>query len=195
LCIDTAKGQILDDKDIKGELAAAQDYATWIDKYKITLDQIPAPAQPPHPKHDKLRQQQQAFGYTVEDLKVVLAPMAIDAQEPVGSMGDDTPAAVLSNKSKPLYHYFKQLFAQVTNPPIDPIREEVVMSLTQYVGAARNILEPGPEHCKMLELDQPILRDDELEQLRQADVPGFKGTTLDTTFPAAGGPAALAKRL
>jgi len=195
IVIDTAKGVFLEDAQIKDGLAKAHDYADWVEEHKITLAQLPAPAQPPQPKHDQLRQQQQAFGYTVEDLKVVLAPMALDAQEPVGSMGDDTPVAVLSNKAKPLYNYFKQLFAQVTNPPIDPIREEIVMSLTQYVGPARNILEPGPEHCKMLELDQPILRDDELEQLRQADVPGFRGTTLNITFPAKEGPEALEQRM
>jgi len=195
LVVDTARGVVLDDQQIKQDLAKAHDYADWIEERKITLDQLPAPAHPPHPKHEQLRQQQQAFGYTVEDLKMILAPMAVDGQEAVGSMGDDTPVAVLSAKPKPLYNYFKQLFAQVTNPPIDPIREELVMSLTQYVGAARNILEPGPEHCRMLELDQPILRDDELEQLRQADVVGFKGTTLSILFPAHAGPEALEKRL
>ena len=128
IVIDTAKGVFLEDAQIKDGLAKAHDYADWVEEHKITLAQLPAPAQPPQPKHDQLRQQQQAFGYTVEDLKVVLAPMALDAQEPVGSMGDDTPVAVLSNKSQPLYNYFKQLFAQVTNPPIDPIREEIVMS-------------------------------------------------------------------
>jgi glutamate synthase (NADPH) large chain len=195
IMVDTARGVFLDDEQIKSELAAAHPYADWIERSKITLDQLPMPAQPPVPKHDQLRQQQQAFGYTVEDLKVVIAPMAIDGQEPVGSMGDDTPAAVLSNQPRPLYGYFKQLFAQVTNPPIDPIREEIVMSLTQYVGAARNILEPGPEHCHMLELDQPILSNDELEQLRQADVPGFRGTTLKTIFPVKPGPSSLEQRL
>ena len=195
IMIDTARGVFLDDEQIKEELAAAHPYADWIERSKITLDQLPAPAQPPIPKHEQVRQQQQAFGYTVEDLKVVIAPMAVDGQEPVGSMGDDTPAAVLSNQPRPLYGYFKQLFAQVTNPPIDPIREEVVMSLTQYVGSARNILEPGPDHCQLLELDQPILLNKELEQLRQADVPGFRGTTLKTLFPAKLGPAALEQRL
>ena len=195
IMVDTARGVFLEDKQIKDSLAAAHDYADWIESYKITLDQLPAPAQPPVPRHDQLRQQQQAFGYTVEDLKVVIAPMAIDGQEAVGSMGDDTPVAVLSNRPRPLYNYFKQLFAQVTNPPIDPIREELVMSLTQYVGAARNILEPTPEHAHMLELDHPILANDELEQFRQADIPGFRGTTLAITFPATKGPAALEQRL
>ncbi len=195
LLIDTARGVILEDDAIKADLAKAHDYAAWIEQYKITLDQLPAPAHPPIPRQDKLRQQQQAFGWTVEDLKVVVAPMCVDGQEPVGSMGDDTPVAVLSNQSKPLYNYFKQLFAQVTNPPIDPIREEIVMSLTQYVGPARNILEPTAEHCRMLEIDQPILTDEELEQLRQADIPGFKGASLKCLFPASKGPEALETRL
>ncbi len=195
IMIDTARGVFLEDAAIKAELANAHPYADWMDKYKIVRDNLNAPAQPPIPRHEHLRQQQQAFGYTVEDLKVVVAPMAIDGQEAVGSMGDDTPVAVLSNHARPLYNYFKQLFAQVTNPPIDPIREEVVMSLVQYVGPARNILEPGPEHSRMLELDQPILKDEELEQLRQADIEGFKGTTLSILFPAKGGPDALERRL
>ncbi len=195
IMIDTVRGVFLDDDQIKSELAQAQPYADWIERSKIKLEELPMPAQPPVPKHDKIRQQQQAFGYTVEDLKVIITPMAMNGQEPVGSMGDDTPIAVLSNQPRPLYGYFKQLFAQVTNPPIDPIREEVVMSLTQYVGAARNILEPGPEHCHMLELDQPILLNEELEQLRQADIRGFRGTTLKTTFDANTGPDALEARL
>ncbi len=195
MVVDTVKGVILDDAAVKADLAKANDYADWIEEHKITLDQLPAPAQPPIPRHEHIRQQQQAFGYTIEDLKMVIAPMCIDGQEPVGSMGDDTPVAVLSRQSRPLYGYFKQLFAQVTNPPIDPIREEVVMSLTQYVGQARNILQPGPEHCRMLELDQPILTNRELEQLRQADITGFKGLTLSTVFPSDGGPEALEIRL
>jgi glutamate synthase (NADPH/NADH) large chain len=195
IMVDTARGVFLDDDQIKEELAAAHSYADWIERYKITLDQLPAGAQPAIPRGSQLRQQQQAFGYTVEDLKILLAPMCIDGQEPVGSMGDDTPPAVLSAQSKPLYNYFKQLFAQVTNPPIDPIREEIVMSLAQYVGAARNILEPGPEHCRMLEIEQPILSNEALEQLRQADVPGFRGTTLSTLFAATTGPKALEERL
>jgi len=195
IMVDTARGVFLKNDEIKEELSRAHTYADWIDSYKITMEQLPSPAQPPIPRHESIRQQQQSFGYTVEDLKVMLAPMAIDGQEPVGSMGDDTPVAVLSSQAKPLYHYFKQLFAQVTNPPVDPIREEIVMSLTQYVGPARNILEPGPEHCRMLELDQPILINHELEQLRQADIDGFRGTTLSILFPAHEGPDAMERRL
>jgi len=195
IMVDTARGVFFEDDLIKEELASAHSYADWIERYKITLDQLPAPAQPAIPRGQQLRQQQQAFGYTMEDLKILMAPMCVDGQEPVGSMGDDTPPAVLSAQSKPLFNYFKQLFAQVTNPPIDPIREEVVMSLVQYVGSARNILEPGPEHCRMLEIDQPILSNEALEQLRQADVPGFRGTTISTLFPAKSGTTALEARL
>ena len=195
IMVDTARGVFFEDDLIKEELASAHSYADWIERYKITLDQLPAPAQPAIPRGQQLRQQQQAFGYTMEDLKILMAPMCVDGQEPVGSMGDDTPPAVLSAQSKPLFNYFKQLFAQVTNPPIDPIREEIVMSLVQYVGSARNILEPGPEHCRMLEIDQPILSNEALEQLRQADVPGFRGTTISTLFPAKSGTTALEARL
>ncbi len=195
ILIDTVKGKFLQDDGIKKELAKAHDYAGWIEGHKITLDLLPAPVQPPILRHEKIRQQQQAFGYTMEDLKLIIAPMCVDGQEPIGSMGDDSPVAVLSSRSKPLYNYFKQLFAQVTNPPIDPIREEVVMSLTQYVGAARNILQPGPEHARMLEIERPILTNEQLEQLRQADVTGFKGTTLECLWHAAEGAAGLEIRL
>jgi glutamate synthase (NADPH/NADH) large chain/glutamate synthase (ferredoxin) len=195
ILIDTARGVFLEDEAIKEDLAKAHPYADWIEKYKIRLEDLPAPVQPAIGSHEAVRQQQQAFGYTLEDLKVVMAPMCIDGQEAVGSMGDDTPVAILSDRAKPFYNYFKQLFAQVTNPPIDPIREEVVMSLTQYIGPARNILEPTPEHCRMLEIDQPVLSNDQLEQLRQADVPGFRGTTLSILFDIKNGPAGLEQRL
>ena len=195
LVVDTVRGVVLGNEEIKEELAKGHAYASWIEKHKIMLDQLPQPVQPPIPRHDAIRQQQQAFGYTLEDIKTLMVPMCIDGQEAVGSMGDDTPVAVLSKQNRPLYGYFKQLFAQVTNPPIDPIREEVVMSLTQYVGQARNILQPGPLHCRMLELDQPILSNHQLETLRQAEVDGFRGTTLEMLFHVAEGPGALERRL
>ncbi|HAT12030.1 MAG TPA: hypothetical protein DCS97_15940, partial [Planctomycetes bacterium] len=103
---DTVKGKFLQDDEIKKDLAKANDYASWVENHKITLDQLPAPVQPPIPRHEKIRQQQQAFGYTMEDLKFIMAPMCVDGQEPVGSMGDDTPVAVLSTRPKPLYNYF-----------------------------------------------------------------------------------------
>ena len=195
ILIDTARGVFLEDDQIKDELASVRSCADWVERYKIRMEDLPAPVQPASGSHETLRQQQQTFGYTLEELKMVMAPMCIDGQEPVGSMGDDTPVAVLSNRAKPFYNYFKQLFAQVTNPPIDPIREEVVMSLTQYIGTARNILEPTPEHCRMLEIDQPVLSNHQLEQLRHADIPGFRGTTLSILFPVKDGPEGLERRL
>ena len=150
IVIDTSSGTFTENAEVKELLAAQHDYASWVRDYKISLDDLPAPATPPMRSHEFLRKRQQAFGYTVEELRMILAPMCSDGQEAVGSMGVDTPLAVLSNHSKTLYWYFKQLFAQVTNPPIDPIREEVVMSLTQYLGPARNIscsLAPNTAAC------------------------------------------------
>ena len=187
IVIDTSAGTFTENAQVKELLAAEHDYASWVRDFKITLDDLPAPATPPMRSHDFLRKRQQAFGYTVEELRMILAPMCSDGQEAVGSMGVDTPLAVLSNHSKTLYWYFKQLFAQVTNPPVDPIREEVVMSLTQYLGPARNLLQPGPEHCRMLQIDQPVLTNTELEQLRAADVDDFKGITIDMLFNARNG--------
>ena len=182
LVVDLERGVVLEDAQIKQELATQAPYADWLDEHRIEFDDLPAPPIPPMPPHDSLRRLQQAFGYTAEDLKLLIMPMALGAQEPVGSMGNDTPQAVLSRRSKPLFNYFTQLFAQVTNPPVDPIREEIVMSLEGYLGAARNILQPGPEHCRMLHVKHPILTNGQLEQLRQVDLPGFRGTTLSTLF-------------
>jgi len=195
ILVDVETGEFKEDHEIKGELAAAQPYAAWVSEYLIRLDDLPAPATKRVPSHGELRRTQGSFGYTLEEMREIMAPMADNGQEPVGSMGTDTPTAVLSRCSKLLYWYFKQLFAQITNPPIDPLREEIVMSLTQYIGPARNILMPGPEHCQMLELDHPIITNDVLEQLRHSDIQGFRGTTLNTLFDADQGPEALEKRL
>ena len=135
MVIDTERGLVEYDADIKARLADKAPYGDWIKQNAISWKDLPDAAPHRRRDHAELRQQQQAFGYTIEDLKVIVAPMCINGQEPVGSMGIDTPLAVLSQKSKLLYWYFKQAFAQVTNPPIDPIREEVVMSLRQYVGS------------------------------------------------------------
>ncbi len=182
LQVDLERHVVLEDDAIKQELATLEPFSDWLDEHRIEFEDLPAPPIPPMPPPDGLRRLQQAFGYTAEDLRLVIAPMAIGAQEPVGSMGNDSPQAVLSRRAKPLFNYFTQLFAQVTNPPIDPIREEVVMSLQGYLGAARNILVPSPEHCRMLRVKQPILTNAQLEQLRQVDLPGFRGATLSTLF-------------
>ncbi|TVR12564.1 MAG: glutamate synthase large subunit [Planctomycetota bacterium] len=195
IVVDTEAGALIEDREIKRRLAESQPWANWVDKHLIRKQDLPAPAMPPVPSHRKVRQLQQAFGYTLEDLRVIVSPMCLTGQEPVGSMGTDTPLAVLSNRPKLLYWYFKQCFAQVTNPAIDPIREEVVMSLTQYLGAASNILLPTAESCRMLQIDQPILTNWDLEQLRRSDVPGLKATTLSTVFETSGGVSALEARL
>ncbi len=195
ILVDVEKGIFKDDQQIKHDLAAEHPYSAWVSEYLIRLDDLPAPATKKVPSLGELRHIQGSFGYTLEEMRVIMGPMAQNGQEPVGSMGTDTPAAVLSQNSKLLYWYFKQLFAQITNPPIDPLREEIVMSLTQYLGPARNILMPGPEHCQMLELDHPIITNDVLEQLRHSDLPNFHGTTLSTLFDATKGPEALEQRL
>ena len=125
---------------------------------------------------------QKVFGYTLEDLRILMAPMVNDAQEPVGSMGTDTPLAVLSDKSRNLFDYFQQLFAQVTNPPIDSIREEMVMSLVSFVGAEGNLLHGGPEHARMIELPQPVLTNEDLERLRWVDRQHFQAKTISIGF-------------
>ncbi|TVR44559.1 MAG: glutamate synthase large subunit [Planctomycetota bacterium] len=195
ILVDTEEGVMLEDDQIKRRLASKQPWASWVDKNLIRKLDLPSPPMPPVPNHRKVRQLQQAFGYTLEDLRVIMAPMCLTGQEPVGSMGTDTPLAVLSDQPKLLYWYFKQCFAQVTNPAIDPIREEVVMSLTQYLGSASNILLPGPASCRMLQIDHPILTNSDLEQLRRSDVPGLKATTLSTVFETSGGVSALEARL
>ncbi len=195
ILIDVETGEFKEDHEIKGDLAAAQPYASWVRDHLIRLDDLPTPATKRVPSRGELRRKQGSFGYTLEEMNTVMAPMAINGQEPVGSMGTDTPVAVLSKRSKLIYWYFSQLFAQITNPPIDPLREEVVMSLTQYLGPARNILMPGPEHCRMLELDHPVITNDVLEQLRHSDIDGFRGTTLETLFEPDQGSEALEQRL
>src|SRR6185436_9152249 len=136
------------------------------------------------PTHRKVLQRQQAFGYTFEDLRFIVGPMANDGMQPLGSMGTDTPLAVLSNKPQLLYNYFKQLFAQVTNPPIDPIREEIVTSTETMTGARGGLLNPTPESCALIKLEHPLLTDEELEKLRHVNRKGFKAETLPILFKA-----------
>jgi glutamate synthase domain-containing protein 2/glutamate synthase domain-containing protein 1/glutamate synthase domain-containing protein 3 len=195
ILVDVETGEFKEDHQLKGELAAAHPYASWVNEHLIRLYDLPAPATKRTPNPEKLKRKQGSFGYTLEEMREIMAPMALNGQEPVGSMGTDTPVAVLSKHSKLLYWYFKQLFAQITNPPIDPLREEIVMSLTQYLGPARNILQPGPEHCRMLELDHPVITNDVLEQLRHSDIEGFRGTTLNTLFQADKGAEGMEQRL
>ncbi len=193
--VDTEQGRIVPDEEIKRELAAANPYGQWLKDNHISLEDLPAVPEAPLPDHAALIQRQQAFGYTYEDQRVVLGPMAIDGIQPLGSMGTDTPLAVLSDQSQLLYNYFKQLFAQVTNPPIDPIREEIVTSTVTLIGSEANLLAPTAESARMIKLEHPLLGNDELEKLRQITRPGFKSATLPLLFPAARGTGAMEKAL
>jgi len=183
--VDLAQGRIVEDSEAKAAVAAQQPYGEWFHEHSVRLADLP-PAEP-RLLDLPLRQLQLAFGYTHEDMKVMLAPLAANAEEAVGSMGNDTPLAVLSERKPLLYSYFKQLFAQVTNPPIDSIREAVVMSVRTLVGAERNLLAETPEHARQLVIDDPILDDEDLERLRRVDTGVFRSETIDITWPAAEG--------
>ncbi|MEB3195975.1 MAG: glutamate synthase-related protein [Candidatus Sericytochromatia bacterium] len=199
--VDLEQGRIIDDEEIKTTLATARPYAEWNDRLRVRLDDMeaPAPAATPSPPAVTLGLRQRAFGYTQEDLKFLLAPMAAQGVEPTGSMGNDTPLAVLSHRPKSLYHYFKQLFAQVTNPPIDPIREELVTSLVSFIGPKPNLLGIDEHNPPLrLEVSQPILDFDQMEKLRRIAPLSdglFQAHELDITYPLAWGPAAIEAHL
>src|SRR6478609_4106389 len=179
--VDLDQGRIVPDEEVKAHVAAQQPYGEWFARESVRLADLPAGE--PHALGEPLRRLQLAFGYTQEDMKVMLAPLAANAEEAVGSMGNDTPLAVLSDRNPLLYSYFKQLFAQVTNPPIDSIREAVVMSVQTLVGSERNLLAETPEHARQLVIDNPILADEELERLRRVQSDVFKARTIDITWP------------
>jgi glutamate synthase domain-containing protein 2/glutamate synthase domain-containing protein 1/glutamate synthase domain-containing protein 3 len=193
--VDTVEGRIISDKEIKEKLASQQPYAQWLEENQITIDQLPEPTRMHYPDAETLLRRQRAFGYSDEDLRMILAPMASRGEEPVGSMGTDTPLACLSDKPQSLFNYFKQLFAQVTNPPIDPIREEMVMSLISYIGSERNILEEAPQNCHILKLAHPLLTNRELEKLRRVSNRDLLATTLPALFRASEGEAGLKRAL
>ncbi|MGE5647908.1 MAG: glutamate synthase large subunit [Acidobacteriota bacterium] len=193
--VDTVEGRIVPDEEIKRSLAARKPYAEWIRENQVTLDMLPEPPRWHPTEFESVLQRQRAFGFTAEDLKFILTPMAVDGQEPVGSMGCDTPLACLSDKPQPLFNYFKQLFAQVTNPPIDPIREELVMSLASFIGTERNILEETPQHCHTLKLEHPILTNYDLEKLRRVSWGDFLATTLPALYRVDGGDKELERAL
>jgi glutamate synthase (NADPH/NADH) large chain len=188
LLVDIEHGRIVSDEELKRDLAAQRPYQDWLDRTQIRLEDIPQPWEIPTPDTDKLLDRQQAFGYTQEDLKMLLTPMAVAGEEAIGSMGDDTPLAVLSSRAKPLYAYFRQLFAQVTNPPIDPIREQLVMSLVSFIGPRPNLLSPdSTEPVMRLEVSQPILTFEDMEKLRKASTNTqghFKSDILSMCYPA-----------
>src|SRR5271157_4695258 len=193
--VDTVEARIVSDKEIKHSLASQQPYAEWLKENQITMDQLPEPSRMHNPDAETLLRRQRAFGYSDEDLKIILTPMALSGEEPIGSMGTDTPLACLSDKPQSLFNYFKQLFAQVTNPPIDPIREEMVMSLISYIGSERNILDEAPENCHMLKLEHPLLTNRELEKLRRVSNRDLLATTLPALFRVGEGEPGLRRAL
>ncbi|MEO6030372.1 MAG: glutamate synthase central domain-containing protein, partial [Burkholderiaceae bacterium] len=200
LLIDLEQGRIIGDEELKNQFASAKPYRQWIESVRVKLEDVPLEADDKAPAHSEtLLERQQAFGYTQEDIKFLLSPMAQASEEAIGSMGNDTPLAVLSNKNKSLYNYFKQLFAQVTNPPIDPIREAIVMSLVSFIGPKPNLLDINALNPPMrLEVPQPILDFTDMERLRTIErhTHGkFKSYALDITYPLAWGDEGVEAKL
>jgi glutamate synthase (ferredoxin) len=193
--IDTEEGRIVADEQLKQRIATEQPYRRWLDEHLVHLYDLPEAPELPEPDHETTLQRQMTFGYTFEDLRILMLPMARDGVEAIGSMGTDTPLAVLSNRPQSLFNYFKQLFAQVTNPPIDCIREEIVTSAVTTIGAERNLLKPEPDSCRLIELKSPILTNEELARLRHITEPGFKSVILPILFQASEGPAGLEKAM
>ena len=196
--IDTEEGRIIDDGKLKEEFSSRRPYGAWLKQNLLELDKLPAPRwgtasqglrrtthdarRMTHDHQDDILTQLKAFGYSREDLKVIIKPMALEAKEPTGSMGNDTPHAVLSKHPQLLYTYFKQLFAQVTNPAIDPIREELVMSMISFVGMQRNILDETPGHCHKMLVKEPVLTNEDLEKIRKLKDKGFKTKVISMLF-------------
>jgi glutamate synthase (NADPH/NADH) large chain len=196
--VDTAAGRIIEDDEIKAELAAAAPYEEWLHAGLMQLGDLP-PREHVVYNHDSVQRRQQIFGYTEEELKILLTPMARNGAEPVGSMGTDTPIAVLSKRPRLLYDYFAQLFAQVTNPPLDAIREELVTSLQLTVGAEGNLLGPGPASCRQIVLPRPIIDNDELAKIvsidDDGDLPGFRAVRVSGLYRVRDGGAGMRARL
>ncbi len=193
---DLEQGRIISDDEVKSGVCMSRPYGEWLKRNKIVLNELPSPHIEERPyRPESLRRRQQAFGYTQEDLSQILAPMANTAKEPLGSMGADNPLAVLSDEPQHLSNYFKQFFAQVTNPPIDPIRERMVMSLRTYVGKELNLLDETPAHCRMVEMQQPVLTNEELSKLEYIDHNHFQSAIIDITFRATGRPGELKRAL
>src|SRR3712207_3191484 len=190
--VDLEQGRIVPDEEVKRDVSTRLPYGEWYDAGIVHLGDLPE-REPLDDRSQPLRPRQQAFGYTQEDLRVLIAPLAAIGEEPIGSMGNDSALAVLSDRQPPLFSYFKQLFAQVTNPAIDPIREAGGMSVATGVGSEGNLLDESPEHAHQLAMDQPVLLNGELEKLRQVDSSIFRAETIDTTWPASEGAGGLAR--
>ena len=194
--VDMEEGRIISDEEVKQQICSQKPYGEWLNKYKIRLNELPEPrVMFTHLEHDQVFKYQKAFGYTSEDLDNIIAPMAEDGKEPVGSMGTDVPLAILSEQPQHLSSYFKQLFAQVTNPPIDPIRERLVMSLATFIGNNGNMLIEDPLSCHTVALKHPVLTNKDLEKIRSIDTGIFQAKTLQCYFRADGQPGSLKKAL
>ena len=193
--VDMKQGRIIEDAELKSQFAQEHPYREWLDQNLISVQDLPATDNVAGHDEETLLQRQQAFGYTHEDLRVLLAPKAAKGMEPIGSMGSDAALAVLSNRSRLLYDYFKQLFAQVTNPPLDGIREEMVTQLSTTIGAEGNLLQPTSESCRQIKIPSPVITNDELARIRDVDLPGFKTSVVSILFPVAEAGAGLDKAL
>ncbi len=192
--VDMEQGRIISDDELKQKICSQKPYGEWLNKYKIRLEELPEPRVSfTHLEHEQVFKYQKAFGYSTEDLETIIAPMALEGKEPIGSMGTDAPLAILSDQPQHLSAYFKQLFAQVTNPPIDPIREKLVMSLATFAGNNGNILIEDPLACHSVALKHPVLNNHELEKIRSIDTGIFQAKTLQTYFRADGKPGSLQK--
>ncbi|GGM66812.1 glutamate synthase large subunit [Dactylosporangium sucinum] len=198
LLVDTAAGRIRTDDEIKAELASAEPYGDWLHAGLIELDQLPEREHVVY-THDSVQRRQQTFGYTEEELKILIGPMARAGAEPLGSMGTDTPVAVLSTRPRLMYDYFTQLFAQVTNPPLDAIREELVTSVAATIGPEGNLLKPGPASCRQIALPYPVIDNDDLAKILHidddGDLPGFKAVRVSGLYPVRDGAVGLKRRL
>ena len=193
--VDTEQGRIIEDEEIKRTVAAERPYRQWLDEHLVKLEQLPPAGELPRPDHDTLLQRQVAFGYSFEDQRLLIEPMGRSGVEAVGSMGNDTPLAALSSKPRLLYDYFKQLFAQVTNPPIDSIREELIISSEMLIGSEGNLLQPRPADCRQLELSGPILTNEDFSRLRRMELPGLKVGVLPILFRVTRGELGLVKSM
>ncbi|HEX2905371.1 MAG TPA: glutamate synthase central domain-containing protein, partial [Phototrophicaceae bacterium] len=186
------KKRIIPNDEVKDQISRQRPYRDWVQQNRIPLSSIPLK----HPvpvafSPERLHEMQLAFGYNREDIETTIIPMVTEHKEPVGSMGTDTPLAVFSDLPQRLFNYFKQSFAQVTNPPIDPLREKMVMTLTSYIGTEGNLLSESAEHCHMIQFKRPIFSNSDVEKIRDWDNPNYKTATLQMTFPVSDGPAGL----
>src|SRR5436309_6842636 len=192
--VDTREGRIIDDTELKRKMASEKPYRQWLNENLVRLADLPG-QHVPEPSHETVLLRQQAFGYTHEDLRILMAPMAKNGEEAIGSMGTDTPLAVLSDRAPSLFNYFKQMFAQVTNPPLDAIREELVTSMSTALGPERNLLKPEPQSCRMIKVLSPIIDNDDLAKLRHINVPGFRSATLPMAFKVSEGGEGMRRTL